>query len=47
MKEMKAIERNVGARLTLNRVGWSVMAYLFADETALLAQCKGTSESSG
>ncbi len=38
MREMKAKEGKVGARLKLNGVDWAVAACLFADDTVLLAE---------
>lgn len=35
MREMKAKVGNVGARLRLNEVSWSVVACLFADDTVV------------
>lgn len=38
MGEMKAKVRNAAARLRLNGVGWSVVTWLFADNTVLPAE---------
>ena len=38
IREMKAKVGNVGARLKVNGVGWSVVTCLFADDTVLLAE---------
>ena len=40
MREMKAKVEKIGARLKLNGVVWSVVAYLFTDDMVLLAESK-------
>ena len=40
MREIKALVGNVCARLKLNVMSWSVVAYLHADDTVLLAKCE-------
>ncbi len=41
MREMKCKVINAGAKLRFNREVWSVEAYLFADDTVLLAESEG------
>ena len=38
IREMRAKVGNVDVRFRLNGVGWAVVACLFADDTALLAE---------
>ena len=38
MREMKAKVGNVGAKLKMNEISWTVVACLFVDETVLFAE---------
>ncbi len=42
MKEMKRKVVNTSAKLRLNGEDWSVVTCLFADDTVLLAEVRGT-----
>ncbi len=41
MRKMKAKVGNVAAGLKVNGVDWSMVAYLFADDTVLLSESEG------
>ncbi len=41
MREMKCKVVNAGAKLRLNGEDWSVVTYLFANDTVLLAESEG------
>ena len=47
MREMKAIVQNVGATLKINGKRWAVVAYLFAEDTVLLAEIEKELQSDG
>ncbi len=47
MKEMKAEMGNVGARLKVNGVDWSMVACLFTDDTVLFSESERKLQSSG
>ena len=41
MNEMKAKVGNIGTRLKIKGMGWTMLACLFADDTMLSAESKG------